>query len=157
MEVDEGVMTNDHEYHVSLTLARGYEFVAEFPDVIGSAAMLLDEPQPLGGSRGPNAAAVLGAAIGNCLAASLSFCLHKARATVDGMTANVTTHVSRNEAGKLRISGVDVELTPNIVGDDGAKLDRCEPLFQDFCMVTESVKRGIPVHVVVKKLQPTAV
>jgi len=148
-------MTNDRDYHVSLTLARGYEFVAEFPDVIGSAAMLLDEPQPLGGNRGPNAAAVLGAAIGNCLAASLTFCLRKTRATVEGMTANVTTHVSRNEAGKFRISGVDVELTPNVADADAAKLDRCDSLFQDFCMVTESVKRGIPVHVVVKEAQLT--
>ncbi len=150
-------MSDDRDHHVTLTLARGYEFVAEFPDVSGSAAVLLDEPQPLGGNRGPNAAALLGAAIGNCLAASLTFCLHKTRATVAGMTARVTTHVSRNAAGRFRISGIDVELTPEVADADGAKLERCDLLFADFCMVTESVRHGIPVNVTVKKPEPATV
>jgi uncharacterized OsmC-like protein len=148
-------MSEGRDHHVTLTLARGYEFVAAFPDVVGSAAMLLDEPQPLGGNRGPNAAALLGAAIGNCLAASLTFCLHKTHATVEGMTARVTTHVSRNAAGRFRVTGVDVELIPGISDPDGAKIDRCERLFEDFCMVTESVRQGIPVNVTMKKPQPT--
>jgi organic hydroperoxide reductase OsmC/OhrA len=66
----------------------------------------------------------------------------------------VTTHVARNEAGKFRINAIDVELLPEVVQTDGAKLHRCEGLFEDFCIVTESVRRGIPVNVTVK--QPDA-
>jgi uncharacterized OsmC-like protein len=142
-------MSDDRDHHVTLTLARGYEFVAEFLDVPRGGSMLFDEPAPLGENRAPNATAVLGAAVGNCLAASLTFCLRKTRATVDGMTARVDVHVSRNEVGKFRIAGIDVELTPEIADADAAKLDRCERLFEDFCIVTESVRRGIPVSVTV--------
>ena len=112
--------------------------------------MLLDEPQPLGGNRAPNAAALLGAAVGDCLAASLTFCLRKSRTTVESMTANVTTRVTRNEAGKLGVSGIDVELIPEVATDAASRLNRCESLFEDFCIVTESVRHGIPVSVSVK-------
>ena len=67
---------------VSLKLQHGYEFLAafeKFPDV---APVLLDEPPPLGASHGPNASALLGAAVGNCLAASLLFCLRRSRVDV---------------------------------------------------------------------------
>ena len=145
-------MPEPQDHHANVTLVRGYEFIAEFPDSMGSSAMLLDEPQPLGGNRAPNAAALLGAAIGDCLAASLTFCLRRSRATVDGMTANVTTHVTRNDAGKMRISGIDVELVPEVAGDASGQLNRCETLFEDFCIVTESVRHGIPVSVSVRTL-----
>jgi uncharacterized OsmC-like protein len=147
-------MTRDNpeerSHHAMLTLIRDYEFVAEFPDSPGSSATLLDEPEPLGGNRGPNAAAILGAAVGNCLAASLTFCLRKSRTAVEGMTAQVVTHVRRNEAGKFRISAIDVELTSHVDDADRGRLDRCEALFEDFCIVTESVRHGIPVNVSVK-------
>src|SRR5688572_20953548 len=107
-------MPDPHTHHATLTLARNYEFVAEFKDVPDSPMMLFDEPAPLGESRAPNAAAVLGAAVGNCLAASLTFCLRRSHLVVEGMTADVTTHVTRNEQGRFRISGIDVALTPEV-------------------------------------------
>ena len=143
-------MSKPKDHHVIVTLVRGYEFVAEFPDSPGSSAILLDEPQPLSGNRAPNAAALLGAAVGDCLATSLTSCLRKSCATVEGMTATVVTHVERNEAGKFRISGIDVELVPQVAGDAPTSLGRYEALLEDFCNVTESVRRRVPVSVSVK-------
>lgn len=140
-------MSGDRSYRVTVSLARGYEFVAEFPDVPGAPAVRFDEPAPLGDDRAPNAAAVLGAAVGNCLAASLAFCLRKSRVDVEDLTAHVVAHVNRNDSGKFRITGIDVELTPEIDPAGSARLDRCEHLFEDFCIVTESVRQGIPVNV----------
>ena len=140
-------MSDTRTHHATVNLARGFEFVATFPDLPDAQAILLDEPPPLGGNNGPNAAAVLGAAVGNCLAASLAFCLRKARVNLEGMTADVRTHVGRDEDNKLRITGIDVELAPELAGEDPSRLRRCEDLFEDFCIVTESVRRGIPVDV----------
>jgi organic hydroperoxide reductase OsmC/OhrA len=137
-------------HHVTLRRARGFEFVAEFEDMPEKPSMLFDEPAPLGEDRAPNAAAVLGAAVGDCLAASLTFCLRKARLDPDQLTAHVATHVERNERGRFRITGIDVELDPEFAEGGGPALDRCERLFEDFCMVTESVRHGIPVQVSVK-------
>lgn len=144
-------MTDERLQHVTIRLARGYEFVAEFNDVLNAPSILFDEPAPLGDDRAPNASAVLGAAVGNCLAASLAFCLRKARIDIEGLTARVTTHVVRNERDRFRISGIDVELSPVVASADRARVARCQELFEDFCTVTSSVRQGIPVSVSVNQ------
>ena len=142
-------MAEDKTQHITVRLARGFEFVAEFPDSPGAPPILFDEPAPLGDGRGATAAEVLGAAIGNCLAASLTFCLRRARFDVEGMTASVTTHVGKNERGRHRLQQIEVELQPTI-GGNGDNLGRCGEIFEDFCIVTASVQHGIPVKVTLK-------
>ena len=145
-------MAETRDYKVDLRFVRGYEFVATFRDAEGLPPIVFDEPAPLGEGSGPNAAAVLAAAIGNCLAASFAFCLRKARVEPVDLTAAVVAHVARNEHGRFRISGIKVELAPEVLESDRPRLERCEHLFEDFCIVTESVRRGIPVDV--KIVQP---
>jgi organic hydroperoxide reductase OsmC/OhrA len=59
----------------------------------------------------------------------------------------VTAHIARNDEGRLRVEGIDVDLTPCFAGTDATRFERCKALYEDFCIVTESVRRGIPVHV----------
>jgi uncharacterized OsmC-like protein len=143
-------MSETNDYHVTLRFAGGYQFAAEFPDIAGTPRLLLDEPPPLGESEGPNAAAMLAAAIGNCLSASLLFCLRKVRMEPCDLSADVVAHVGRNETGRMRVTGVDVTLSPSLLEMDRDRLARCNRLFEDFCTVTESVRRGIPVNVKVE-------
>jgi organic hydroperoxide reductase OsmC/OhrA len=142
-------MDSEKTHHVTVRLARAYEFVAEFNDTPDAPAILFDEPPPLGGSRAPDAVAVLGAAIGNCLAASLTFCLRQAHFDVQGMTAEVTTHVAKNEKGHYRVHDVEVQLAPSL-GESGGSMAECRERFDDFCVVTASVQHGIPVRVSLK-------
>ena len=86
----------------------------------GLPPIVFDEPPPLGEGSGPNAAAVLAAAIGNCLAASFAFCLRKVRVEPVDLTAAVVAHVARNEQGRFRISGIDVELAPEVLEERSA-------------------------------------
>jgi organic hydroperoxide reductase OsmC/OhrA len=138
-------------HHVTVRRAQGFQFVAEFEDMPEKPSILFDEPAPLGENRAPNAAAVLGAAVGDCLAASLTFCLRKVRLDPEHLTAHVATHIQRKKHGRFRITGIDVELNPEFAEDDGPAFDRCERLFEDFCIVTEGVRHGIPVNVSVKR------
>jgi organic hydroperoxide reductase OsmC/OhrA len=149
-------MTESREHRVELRFVRGYEFVATFKDDAALEPIIFDEPPPLGEGSGPNAAAVLAAAVGDCLAASFAFCLRKVRLEPVDLSANVIAHVARNEQGRFRISGIDVELVPEVQDDDPARMDRCERLFEDFCVVTESVRHGIPVNVKVTTRAPLA-
>jgi organic hydroperoxide reductase OsmC/OhrA len=137
-------------HHVTVRMARGYEFVSEFHDVVDAPSILCDEPPPLGSGRSPNAVDLLTAAVGNCLSASLAFCLRKSRVEPERVTAHVTTHLVRTEKGRFRVGGIDVELIPQVNEADVDRLARCETLFEDFCTVAESVRRGIPVNVSVK-------
>jgi organic hydroperoxide reductase OsmC/OhrA len=143
-------MSEERTHHVTVRLTRRYEAVAEFTDLPDAAPLHFDEPPPLGRGSGPNAAAVLGAAVGNCLAASFAFCLRKARIEPTELRAKVTTHVVRNQTGRFRIGGIDVEIIPEFAEASAPRTERCEALFEDFCIVTASVRHGIPVHVTLK-------
>lgn len=143
-------MSNDDSVtRVHLELTQDYRFVATFPDLPDVSAITLDETPPLGHGAGPNPAALLAAAVGNCLAASLVFCLRKSRAEIDHISADVSARITRNDAGRFRIRDVDVALSPGVATSDLNRLMRCDDLFEDFCIVTQSVRNGIPVHVTV--------
>ncbi len=141
-------MAEEIVHEVTLKLTRGYQYVLSFDRLPSVAPILLDEPPPLGESAGPNAVALLAGAIGNCLAASLLFCLRKSRVEVQNVDAHVVARIVRTEGGRLRVGGVEVRVEPRLhSADDKARLDRCLALFQDFCVVTESVRKGIAVDV----------
>jgi uncharacterized OsmC-like protein len=109
--------------------------------------LLLDEPEPIGSGKGPNASRILGAAVANCLSASLLFCLRKARQEPSGIKATVTGSMERSEKGRLRVGGFDVSIQVEGLDREAAGSRRCLELFEDFCVVTASVKQGIPVNV----------
>lgn len=110
----------------------------------------MDEPPPLGEDHGPNAARLLAAAVGNCLSASALFCLRKARINVKGMRTTVQASLTRNDQRRLRIGGIQVKLQPEVHPEDKDRIGRCLELFEDFCVVTQSVRRGIDVKVEVE-------
>jgi uncharacterized OsmC-like protein len=137
------------EFSLTLEWAQGYEFVADFHQA-RLGPLVMDEPPPLGEGRGPNAARVLAAAVGNCLAASALYCLRKARVEVRGLHAEVRGRLVRNERGRLRVGRIEVKIRPEVVPSDLDRMARCLELFEDFCVVTQSVRAGIDVKVEVE-------
>jgi len=136
--MDEGEFINRIE------LEEGYRFRVSFnSDRLDD--LIMDEPEPLGSGRYPNAGRLLAAAVGNCMCASLLFCLRKARVDVHSMSAEVYTTLRRNERGRLRITSMRVEITPTI--EDGGRASRCREIFEDFCIVSQSVREGVDISV----------
>jgi organic hydroperoxide reductase OsmC/OhrA len=129
-----------------LTREAGYRFRVRF-DREGLPELITDEGPPLGEGKGPNPARLLATAVGNCLAASLLFCLGKARLSLDGLEAEVLTEFTRSPEGRLRIGGIQVRLLPRWTEETAAKAGRCLEIFEDFCVVTEAVRHGVPVEV----------
>jgi organic hydroperoxide reductase OsmC/OhrA len=105
-----------------------------------------DEPDPVGAASAPATPALLGAAVGHCLAASLLESLRHAHVTVSDCTTEVTAVVRPNAAGLPRIDHVDVVLRP-VVHGDARRTGRCEEVFERHCTVTSSVRTGIDVRV----------
>lgn len=140
-------MSTDGEsaVEVSLDLESGYRFLVDF-GLPSAATMLLDEPEPLGEGLAPNASRALAAAVGNCLSASLLFCLRRAHVDVHSMHTTVRATLVRNERGRLRVGPIEVTITPEIEGD-ASRMARCVELFEDYCVVTDAVRDGLPVSV----------
>lgn len=129
---------------IHLEHVQGYVFRTRF-DKAQHPDLLVDEPAPLGADSAPNPARILAAAVANCLAASLQFCLAKSGIQATALSAKAQVQLVRNAQNRLRIGRVDVTLNPQV--DAPEELDACLGLFEDFCVVTESVRQGLDVRV----------
>ena len=136
-------------FSISIDCIQDSEFRVKFNDT-SYPDLQMDEPPPAGQDRGPNPDRLLAAAVGGCLSASFMFAGNKLRLDMQGMHTEVTVHHTRNEKGRLRIGKIDVEMIPSINDPDPQKLQRCRDLFEDYCVVTQSVRKGIEVAVTVK-------
>jgi len=142
-------MQEQSRFTIRLEQRQNYEFNVKF-DWDEAADVLMDEPPPLGQQHGPNASRLLAAAVGNCLSASLLFCLKKDQAPANSVTADVTCILARNEKQRLRIGALDVAISLNDENVEATRLKRCLEMFEDFCVVSASVRNGIPMTVSVK-------
>jgi len=140
----------NEKIHAHLRHAGGYKFDVTF-DEWDEGKVEMDEPAPLGAGDAPNAGMMLSSAVGHCLSASLIFCLQKSRVIVGDVTTDVETTLTRNERGRWRIEGIKVKLKPSVDEPDLEKLERCLGMFEDFCIVTASVREGIQVDVEVER------
>jgi uncharacterized OsmC-like protein len=136
------------EFTIIVEREHDFEFRVRF-DNARFPELTLDEPEPLGHAVGPNASRILAAAVGNCLASSLLFCLQRSKQTVKEVQAEVTPRIARNDEGRLRVSHIGVKLHVGAKGTDPRKLQRCVEIFENFCIITASVRQGIPVDVTV--------
>jgi organic hydroperoxide reductase OsmC/OhrA len=134
------------EFRISMEQTQDYEFKVRF-DKPQFAEWRMDEPAPLGRDAWPNASRVLAAAIGNCLSASLLFCARKAKVQLGPIRTSVKMQIARNERGRLRVGQVEVEIDPGLADPEKQKALRCLDLFEDYCVVTQSVRQGIDVRV----------
>jgi uncharacterized OsmC-like protein len=134
-------------FQVDLERLDRYRFRVDFGE--GVPPLVADESPPLGEGAGPNPARLLAAAVGDCLSASLLFCLGKSKVEVAGVKTRVTGTYVRNERNRLRVGRLDVAISIDVPGGDPARLSKCLELFEDFCVVTASVRKGIPVGVTV--------
>lgn len=137
-------MAHAGEFTIHVEQVEGFGFRTRF-DKPQHPILLTDEPAPLGKDSAPNPARILAAAIGNCLAASLTFCLSKA-GIESHVDADVKVELVRNESKRLRVGPIEVTLHPTLASGPAA-LDGCIALFEDFCVVTESVREGLDVRV----------
>jgi len=135
---------DEKEYVIKITRLDGYRFEIDF-GIDNADDLIVDEDPPHGRNEGPDPSRLLAASITHCTLSSLLFCMEKSRAKVKSLSATTKVRFGRDENKRLRITGVDMLAYVSVPEGDKAKLDRCLPIFRDFCTVTESVKRGIPI------------
>ena len=141
------------EFTLRIEQVAGFDFRVHF-DKERYADLHIDEPAPLGGDTAPNPVRILAAAIGDCLSASLVFCLKRRKVDVTGLRSEVRVQLVRNERKRLRVGKIDVAIHPGTPIPEEA-LQACLESFEDFCVVTQSVREGIDVAVNVTRPGPT--
>jgi uncharacterized OsmC-like protein len=129
---------------LSLEQQEDFQFSVRFEGE-GLEPLLTDEPPPLGQGAGPSPSDLLLAAIANCLSASLLFALRKFRNEPGKLRATVTAERERNASGRWRIPRASVTLHLPDPAESYHNLDRILAQFEEFCIVTQSVREGIEV------------
>ena len=135
-------------FHVDLRHLERYRFAGQASEDgrVHGEPFESDEPDPIGDASAPATPALLGAAIGHCLSASLLEALRHAHIPVDDFQAEVNAVVAPEATGLPRIDHVEVILKPTI-GQRHPRATRCEEVFERHCTVTSSVREGIDVRV----------
>lgn len=141
-------MSEDQQFSFTLEQQEDYAFLIRFDNDL--PPLLADEPAPLGKGAGPNPARLLVASVANCLSASLLFALRKFKNLPGPIVTSVTARMERNAQGRLRVGGVSVSIQIDSPAHTINHLDRALEQFEDFCVVTQSVRAGIPVEVTVR-------
>jgi len=139
-------MSDEQSFELSLEQIEDFEFRVRF-DGTAIKDLATDEPPPQGHDAGPNPAQLLLAAVANCLAASLLFSLRKFRNTPGALRATARARLARNEHGRWRVAGMEVDLQLADPATSLHNFERALAQFEDFCIVTESVRAGVPVSV----------
>ncbi|MGH8122988.1 MAG: OsmC family protein, partial [Rudaea sp.] len=137
-------MSETQEFTLTLTQEADYAFRIEFDDT-AIPALHTDESPPLGGDSGPNPSRLLVAAVANCLGSSLLFSLRKYKNTPGTLIIRAQARLDRNEQKRLRIAHIDVTIQLPDAAADYAQIERLLQQFENFCLVTESVRSGVPV------------
>ena len=133
-------------FQIELLQQSDYRFEVRFGDS-GLPAFVTDEPPPLGGGAGPNPSRLLGTAVANCLAASLLFALRKFGNEPGPLRVIATMSLERNAKGRMRVSHIGVEIRLGVAAASMKHADRAVAQFEDFCIVTQSVRAAIDVSV----------
>jgi organic hydroperoxide reductase OsmC/OhrA len=134
------------DMRINLRQEADYRFEVSYEGT-GIGVLHTDEPPPLGRGTGPNPARLLGTAVANCLAASLLFALRKFHNEPEPMQATCTLAPERNEDGRWRIRRIQVEIKLGVPWSSLQHAERALAQFEDFCVVTQSVRAGIDVAV----------
>jgi len=139
-------MSETQTFELSLEQVDNYEFRVRFGDA-SIPELVTDEPAPLGAGSGPNPARLLVAAVANCLAASLIFALRKFKNDPGRLHAEARATLSRNESRRWRVERIEVDMHLSDDADALEHLDRILGQFEEFCIVTQSVREGVQVDV----------
>jgi organic hydroperoxide reductase OsmC/OhrA len=141
--------TLDTEFTVALEQLKDYKFTVNF-DTQTLQPLIMDEPPPIGKGEGPSSSRLLASAIGHCLSSSLLFCLQKSRIPLKHISTQVHTTLGRNESGRWRVNDIRVNVKADPLNEgDRERMKRCLEIFEDFCIVTQSVRKGVDVKVTV--------
>ena len=103
---------------------------------------------------GPNPSRMIALGVLGCLSASFIFCLKKRNFKVDDLESEAEVTIARNDEGFLRIKKIDVNIEPKINNLETLKRTKqCLKIvkdgvsfFEQYCMVTQSVRSGIKVN-----------
>ncbi|MDX1797298.1 MAG: OsmC family protein [Candidatus Lokiarchaeia archaeon] len=139
-------MPDEYKSEVSISLDEEMIFKCDLGQ-IKMKDLFIDEQHKKSKEKiGPNPSKLLALSILGCMSASFVFCLQKKDFSLSDFKGKAFITSKRNEKGLWRIKQIKLELHPKI---DTPKMreraDQCQKFFEQFCIISESLKEGIEI------------
>lgn len=130
---------------IELRHQAGYRFAIDF-DHGRSPGVVSDLAPPLGENAGPDPEKLLASAVATCLSSSLLFALKKYGNEAPPLRTTATPVLARNADKRMRVGRIDVVIDLGVPATALKMLERTLATFEEYCVVTQSVRQGIPVN-----------
>ena len=133
---------------VELKHREGCMFDARFRTKEGD--LLMREPFGIGIDYGPEAVTLFTMSAAYCMAASLNYYLAKARVLPTTLRAKGHVEMRLTDEHYRRIKCLDIDIRIEVAEKEHKRLERALSRFNDFCIITESIRGSFPVRVQVE-------
>ncbi|MEO6444566.1 MAG: OsmC family protein [Gemmatimonadaceae bacterium] len=134
-------------FAVTLTRASGFRFEVTALDDEPCEGFAIEDGRQGATGQDFDAVRVLASAMASCLGSSLVYCLQKSQIQLKSLRVVARGEIARNDRQRLRVRSLHIELFPEVATADAERMRGCLGVFEDFCIVTESVRKGFPVVV----------
>jgi uncharacterized OsmC-like protein len=109
--------------------------------------LLLPAPTPVGVGYGPEAVTLLNMSTTYCMTASLNYYLAKARVVPTTLRAKGHVGMRLTEEQFRRVKSIEIDIRIEVDEKERKRLMRALDRFNDFCIITESIKGSFPINV----------
>jgi uncharacterized OsmC-like protein len=140
-------LPDEYKFEVGISLEKEMIFKCDYGQ-INMSDLFIDEQHKKSKEKiGPNPSKLLALSVLGCISASFAFCLQKKNFSLSDFEGKAFIISRRNEKGLWRIKKIKIELHPKI---DTPKMreraDQCQKFFEQFCIISESIKEGIDIE-----------
>lgn len=140
-------MPDEYKSEVDIKLEEEMIFKCDLGKINMKDLFIDEQHKKLNEKIGPNPSKLLALSILGCMSASFAFCLQKKDFSLSDFEGKAFITSKRNEKGLWRIKEIKIELHPKI---DSLKMrervDQCRKFFEQFCIISESIKEGIEIN-----------
>lgn len=141
-------MLNESKSEVGIKLEEEMIFRCELGQIKMNDLFIDEQNKKTIEKVGPNPSKLLALSVLGCLAASFTFCLQKKEFSLSDLEGKAVIISKRNEKGFWRLKKINIKLNPKI---DNPKMreraDQCKKFFEQFCVLSESLRNGIEINV----------
>ena len=115
----------------------------------------IDEPESFHGKNlGPSPIEYFLIGIGGCISSTYMYCLQKNKVEIEKLEVIVDGQL-KHTGLKLNLKLVDINVELLIIykmGQSYEKIDLCEKIFQEYCLLSDFITNGAPLNVKITRI-----
>ena len=141
-------MLNEYKSEVGIKLEEEMIFKCDLGQIKMNNLFIDEQHKKSIEKIGPNPSKLLALSVLGCLAASFTFCLQKNNISLSDLDGKAIIISKKDEKGFWRLKKIVIKLNPKIdTPEMHKKADQCTKFFEQYCIISESLRNGIDLDI----------